>query len=288
MSKDFSNAVAELSPSQFNAWKLLEFLLNERSTNPDFDLYHFAIFAEMIRLSNISGWSDTFGIPTDFTAHRLLFDIKTYRIKKKELQQFGMVIELEPGKKNAAPVMSLKTEKFKAFVISNYIKSKSEKKMPTHRKGRKDENAYPSQGGSFYPHIKQKGGEPLLREDKPTATAPLERTPADGENRSEGRYSRYGLPDTLIPTFKSHLHEQEVEADTVGRILSSSESTDVVTSVIKNNPEQNLQREDVERAIKVLVSFLKDNPSREADETIKALTLTPDEKARQKEERLTQ
>ena len=286
MQQEFS--FPELSAAQYNSWKLTEFAFHQLYQLPGLDPIHHLIYTELIRLANSLQWPDAFGVPTDDTIRRLKLDVRTYRKKRNELIEAGMIVMIKAGTKNHAPVFTLKTEVFAAFVLGKYIMDKAVKKIPVRRTHQNLENAGTPHAPHLRTHNKTKGDKPLLGTDKPTAPAPLKRTPADGENRSEGRYSRYGLPDTLIPTLKSHLHEQEVEADTVGRILSSSESTDVVTSVITNNPEQNLQREDVERAIKVLVSFLKDNPSREADETIKALTLTPEQKARQKEERLTQ
>jgi hypothetical protein len=286
MSTDFTkHNLPELNSKQFNAWKLLEFAFYMFTNNQTLGPIHHMIYTEMMRLENELHWPDSFGLPTETTASKLrIKDERTYRKKRKELENVGMIRMLESGRKNHAPIFTLKTEVFQAFVLGTFMMDKAKSKMGVHSMRGKEQNAGASHAPHLRPYNKTNGGQaPILDEDNRGSETAHAVPPAREDNiapshtttTSKGRYARYGLPDVIADAFHDHLEEKGVEPRTVAAVLSCSKNVEVLKSLSQNH---RIKEDEAVTAIQAVVSFLQEHPSAEGLETVKDLTLTPAEK----------
>jgi len=272
----------EINKKDWTGYRLHDFLQYEITNNPEFDQYHALIYTRLIFITNKARWADEISVPSAHTAKQSFCCIKTYRQKIKDLERFGMIHIIKKSQnQSVAAVMTLKTKKLQKTLVAMYLTAAPGSSLYT--PGSLPEAVAGESGGySKLPHIKRNGRQAPVsgNEKSKRGAASPDGGPSAGQtsppipNPSE-KYARYGLHNNILQALIDLFREQEVDRNLAVTILQASHHIDVVAAVTE---DPSLDKDEVLKTIKILLEFLKANPSSEGNETIKALTLSPEEK----------
>ena len=280
----------QIPENLYNGYGLDAFLLHEALNNPAFTSQHLSLYFALKVIQNDAGWNELeIGRPRDYVMRIARISRReTYYPKLKDLEMWGMIRIIKISKNPAiATTISLVTEKLKAFLTSRSTRPRKKKddrdvlktghvhvlntgpvnstivkSMPD---GIDDHNCG-TEGEAHAPH-------PSARENSSESVPPMTAINDLEVYTPKNPYIQYGVYD--VQNLKAYLHEKGVEGETVHNILRQSGKADVVTAVIYHC---RLKESEVVTGIEMLIQYLRDNPSPAGDETVKALTLSPEEK----------